>query len=45
MGNAGKVTNRLLEIPGRFTFPEYLGIAFIIYMIGLYWGRFINKLT
>lgn len=41
----GVATRAMLGFPGRFTFPEYLGVAFLIVAISYYWGRFVNKMV
>jgi hypothetical protein len=41
----GKATYHFLNIPITFSFWEFLGVVFIIFIIARHWGRFINDVA
>lgn len=41
----GTATYHFLRIPVTFKTWEFLGIAFIIFVLARHWGRFVNDIT
>jgi hypothetical protein len=41
----GHFTMEFLRSPARLPTVEFFGVAFVIFAVALYWGRYINDLA
>jgi hypothetical protein len=41
----GKATGHFLNYPMTFSTMQFIGVAFVIFVLARHWGKFVNDIT